>query len=177
LTPTQISWHPKANTSAHHTNRCAHTELTLRRGQVFTITLSFNRPWQTGDNLAFVTEIGPAPSEAHHTKAIFNLSEAGAGGWTAVQGPSESGSMNFSISSPANAVIGRYKLSLQITSGNKVSSKFLGHFVLLFNPWCSGDDVHIANEDARQEYVLDENGIIFIGNANYIEARGWYYGQ
>ncbi|EMP28270.1 Protein-glutamine gamma-glutamyltransferase E [Chelonia mydas] len=138
LTPTQISWHPKANTSAHHTDRYAHTELIVRRGQVFTITLWFNRPWQTGDNLAFVTEIGPAPSEAHHTKAIFNLSEVGASGWTAVQGPSESSYMNFSISSPANAVIGRYKLSLQITSGNKVSSKFLGHFVLLFNPWCSG---------------------------------------
>ncbi|XP_050774750.1 protein-glutamine gamma-glutamyltransferase E-like [Gopherus flavomarginatus] len=177
LTPTQISWHPKANTSAHHTDRHTHADLTVRRGQVFMITLWFNRTLQTGDNLAFVTEIGPAPSEAHHTKAIFNLSEAGASGWTAVQGPSESSYMNFSISSPANAVIGRYKLSLQITSGNKVSSKFLGHFVLLFNPWCSGDDVHIANEDARQEYVLDENGIIFIGNANYIEARGWYYGQ
>uniref|UniRef100_A0A8C0JFQ9 protein-glutamine gamma-glutamyltransferase n=1 Tax=Chelonoidis abingdonii TaxID=106734 RepID=A0A8C0JFQ9_CHEAB len=172
-----LDWHPKANTSAHHTDRYTHAELTVRRGQVFIITLWFNRPWQTGDNLAFVTEIGPAPSEAHHTKAIFNLSEAGASGWTAVQGPSESSYVNFSISSPANAIIGRYKLSLQITSGNKVSSKFLGHFVLLFNPWCSGDDVHIANEDARQEYVLDENGIIFIGNANYIEARGWYYGQ
>uniref|UniRef100_A0A8C0QSN2 protein-glutamine gamma-glutamyltransferase n=1 Tax=Chelonoidis abingdonii TaxID=106734 RepID=A0A8C0QSN2_CHEAB len=92
-----LDWHPKANTSAHHTDRYTHAELTVRRGQVFIITLWFNRPWQTGDNLAFVTEIG--------------------------------------------------------------------------------DDVHIANEDARQEYVLDENGIIFIGNANYIEARGWYYGQ
>uniref|UniRef100_A0A8C4YK97 protein-glutamine gamma-glutamyltransferase n=1 Tax=Gopherus evgoodei TaxID=1825980 RepID=A0A8C4YK97_9SAUR len=162
---------------AHHTDRHTYADLIVRRGQVFMMTLWFNRTLQTGDNLAFVTEIGPAPSETHHTKAIFNLSEAGASGWTAVQGPSESSYMNFSISSPANAVIGRYKLSLQITSGNKVSSKFLGHFVLLFNPWCSGDDVHIANEDARQEYVLDENGIIFIGNANYIEARGWYYGQ
>uniref|UniRef100_A0A452IEZ7 protein-glutamine gamma-glutamyltransferase n=1 Tax=Gopherus agassizii TaxID=38772 RepID=A0A452IEZ7_9SAUR len=172
-----ISNYSQTNTSAHHTDRHTHADLIVRRGQVFMITLWFNRTLQTGDNLAFVTEIGPAPSETHHTKAIFNLSEAGASGWTAVQGPSESSYMNFSISSPAIAVIGRYKLSLQITSGNKVSSKFLGHFVLLFNPWCSGDDVHIANEDARQEYVLDENGIIFIGNANYIEARGWYYGQ
>lgn len=35
----------------------------------------------------------------------------------------------------------------------------------------------MANEAERQEYVLNENGIIFVGNANYIEARGWYYGQ
>uniref|UniRef100_A0A8C4YL42 protein-glutamine gamma-glutamyltransferase n=1 Tax=Gopherus evgoodei TaxID=1825980 RepID=A0A8C4YL42_9SAUR len=82
---------------AHHTDRHTYADLIVRRGQVFMMTLWFNRTLQTGDNLAFVTEIG--------------------------------------------------------------------------------DDVHIANEDARQEYVLDENGIIFIGNANYIEARGWYYGQ
>jgi len=35
----------------------------------------------------------------------------------------------------------------------------------------------MANENERQEYVLNENGIIFVGNAKYIEARGWYYGQ
>uniref|UniRef100_A0A8C8S305 protein-glutamine gamma-glutamyltransferase n=1 Tax=Pelusios castaneus TaxID=367368 RepID=A0A8C8S305_9SAUR len=172
-----ISWHPKANASAHHTDRYAYTQLIVRRGQAFTITLWCNRPLQSGEHLAFITEIGPAPSESHHTKSVFRLSEARADGWSAALGSSESNYMNFSISSPANAIIGRYKLSLQITSGNKVSSRFLGHFVLLFNPWCSGDDVHIANEDARQEYVLDEHGVIFIGNANYIEARGWYYGQ
>ncbi|NXN70313.1 TGM3 glutamyltransferase, partial [Himantopus himantopus] len=84
---------------------------------------------------------------------------------------------NFTISSPANAVIGRYNLILQVTSGNKIFSRFLGQFVLLFNPWCPGDAVYMANESERQEYVLNENGIIFVGNAKYMEARGWYYGQ
>uniref|UniRef100_A0A663E773 protein-glutamine gamma-glutamyltransferase n=1 Tax=Aquila chrysaetos chrysaetos TaxID=223781 RepID=A0A663E773_AQUCH len=177
LTPTHISWQPSVNASTHHTDRYANAELTVRRGQAFTITLYFNRPKQTGENLAFVTEIGPSPSESHRTKAVFNLSEVGASGWSAAQGPSESGYMNFTISSPANAVIGRYNLILQVTSGNKIFSRFLGQFVLLFNPWCPGDDVYMANENERQEYVLNENGIIFVGNAKYIEARGWYYGQ
>ncbi|KAM9285136.1 protein-glutamine gamma-glutamyltransferase 6-like [Morus bassanus] len=177
LTPTHISWQPSVNAGAHHTDRYANTELTVRRGQAFTISLYFNRPRQTGEKLAFVTEIGPAPSESHRTKAVFNLSEVGASGWTAVQAPSESGCMNFTISSPANAVIGRYNLTLLVTSGNKIFSRFLGQFVLLFNPWCPGDDVYMADENERQEYVLNENGIIFVGNAKYIEARGWYYGQ
>lgn len=43
--------------------------------------------------------------------------------------------------------------------------------------WFSGDDVYMSNENERQEYVLNENGIIFVGNARYIEARGWFYGQ
>uniref|UniRef100_A0A8B9FW22 protein-glutamine gamma-glutamyltransferase n=1 Tax=Amazona collaria TaxID=241587 RepID=A0A8B9FW22_9PSIT len=177
LTPTHISWQPSVNASTHHTDRYANTELTVRRGQAFTITLYFNRPKQNGESLAFVTEIGPSPSESHHTKAVFNLSEVGASGWSAAQGPSEAGYVNFTISSPANAVIGRYNLILQVTSGNKIFSRFLGQFVLLFNPWCPGDDVYMDNENERQEYVLNENGIIFVGNAKYIEARGWYYGQ
>uniref|UniRef100_A0A8B9T8V3 protein-glutamine gamma-glutamyltransferase n=1 Tax=Anas platyrhynchos TaxID=8839 RepID=A0A8B9T8V3_ANAPL len=168
---------PSVNAGAHHTDRYANTELTVRRGQAFTITLYFNRPKQPGESLAFVTEIGPSPSESHHTKAVFNLSEVGASGWSAVQGSSESGYTTFTISSPANAIIGRYNLILQVTSGNKIFSRFLGQFVLLFNPWCPGDAVYMANENERQEYVLNENGIIFVGNAKYIEARGWYYGQ
>ncbi|XP_074868233.1 protein-glutamine gamma-glutamyltransferase 6-like [Carettochelys insculpta] len=177
LTPTQISWQYNVNTRAHHTDRHACKELPIRRGQAFAIALWFNRSRESGEDLRFVAEIGPAPSEAHHTKAVFSLSDVELSGWTAVQEPSGSDYTNFSICSPANAAIGRYRLSLQIISGNKISSRFLGYFVLLFNPWCPGDDVYIANEDARQEYVLDENGIIFIGNANYINARGWYYGQ
>ncbi|XP_025904103.1 protein-glutamine gamma-glutamyltransferase 6-like [Nothoprocta perdicaria] len=177
LTPTHISWQPSANAGAHHTDRYANTELTVRRGQAFAIGLYFNRPQQPGESLAFVAEIGPSPSESHHTKAVFAISEAGASGWRAAQEPSESGYINFTISSPANAVIGRYNLTLQVTSGNRIFSRFLGQFVMLFNPWCPADDVYMANENERQEYVLNENGIIFVGNAKYIEARGWYYGQ
>lgn len=81
---------------------------------------------------------GPYPAESHHTRAVFDLSEAGGSGWSAAQGPSDSGSMNFTISSPANAVIGRYNLTLRVTSGNKIFSRYLGQFVLLFNPWCPG---------------------------------------
>uniref|UniRef100_A0A8C0Z9R8 protein-glutamine gamma-glutamyltransferase n=1 Tax=Cyanistes caeruleus TaxID=156563 RepID=A0A8C0Z9R8_CYACU len=177
LTPTHISWQPSVNAANHHTDRYANTELTVRRGQAFIITLYFNRPRQNGESLGFVTEIGPSPSESHRTRAIFNLSEAGGSGWSAAQGASDSAAMNFTITSPANAVIGRYNLTLRVTTGNKIFSRYLGQFVLLFNPWCPGDDVYMSNENERQEYVLNENGIIFVGNARYIEARGWYYGQ
>ncbi|XP_009513261.2 protein-glutamine gamma-glutamyltransferase 6 [Phalacrocorax carbo] len=85
--------------------------------------------------------------------------------------------MNFMIFSPADAVIGRYKLKLQIVSGNKVSSTFLGQFVLLFNPWCPNDDVYMANEEERQEYVLNDSGIIFQGLEKYIQQEAWNYGQ
>ncbi|XP_048352850.1 protein-glutamine gamma-glutamyltransferase E-like [Sphaerodactylus townsendi] len=179
LTPTKINWQVPTNSQAHHTDRFVCSELVVRRGQNFLITVYFNRPPQSGETVALVAETGQVPSEANHTRTTFAVSGVQAGGgWSAVQSPGgDANAVTFSISSPPTATIGRYKLSTQVTCGNKVSTRLLGQFVLLFNAWCTGDLVFLPNEAERQEYVLNENGIIFVGNANYIEARGWYYGQ
>ncbi|XP_075624732.1 protein-glutamine gamma-glutamyltransferase E isoform X2 [Balearica regulorum gibbericeps] len=85
--------------------------------------------------------------------------------------------MSISISSPPNAVIGRYKLSVQSTSSGSSSPASLGTFVVLFNPWSSGDDVFMPNKAECEEYVLEEFGIIFAGNKNRINSFGWNFGQ
>ncbi|XP_029864925.1 protein-glutamine gamma-glutamyltransferase 6-like isoform X4 [Aquila chrysaetos chrysaetos] len=172
-----VNWQSELNKAAHHTSDYSSTEAILRRGQPFTITLHLQTMVQSGDNFTFIASTGPSPAESQRTKAVFNLSEEGASGWSATQEPSEPGCMNFTIFSPANAVIGRYKLKLQIVSGNKVSSTLLGQFVLLFNPWCPNDDVYMANEKERQEYVLNDSGIIFQGLEKYIQQEAWNYGQ
>ncbi|NWU55979.1 TGM3 glutamyltransferase, partial [Dromas ardeola] len=76
-----------------------------------------------------------------------------------------------------NAVIGRYKLSVQSTSSDSSSSASLGTFVLLFNPWSSGDDVFMPSKAECEEYVLEEFGIIFAGNKNRISSFGWNFAQ
>ncbi|XP_009328187.1 PREDICTED: protein-glutamine gamma-glutamyltransferase 6 [Pygoscelis adeliae] len=172
-----VNWQSKLNKAAHHTSDYSSTEAIFRRGQAFNITLNLQTMVQSGDNFTFIASTGPSPAESQQTKAIFNLSEEDASGWSATQEPSEPGCMNFTIFSPPNAVIGRYKLKLQIVSGNKVSSILLGQFVLLFNPWCPNDDVYMANEKERQEYVLNDSGIIFQGLEKYIQQEAWNYGQ
>ncbi|XP_069728242.1 protein-glutamine gamma-glutamyltransferase 6-like [Phaenicophaeus curvirostris] len=172
-----VTWHSKLNKTAHHTSDYSSTEVILRRGQAFSITLNFQPTVQCGDNFTFIASTGPSPAESLQTKAIFNLSEENASGWSATQEPSEPGCMNITIFSPATAVIGRYKLKLQILSANKVSSTLLGQFVLLFNPWCPNDDVYMANEKERQEYVLNDSGIIFQGLEKHIQEEAWNYGQ
>ncbi|KFP79186.1 Protein-glutamine gamma-glutamyltransferase 6, partial [Apaloderma vittatum] len=172
-----VNWQSKLNKAAHHTSDYSSTEAILRRGQAFNITLKFQTTPQSGDNFTFIASTGPSPAESQQTKAVFNLSEESASGWGATQEPSEPGCMNFTIFSPANAVVGRYKLKLQVVSGNKVSSTLLGQFVLLFNPWCPDDDVYMANENERWEYVLNDSGIIFQGLEKYIQEEAWNYGQ
>ncbi|XP_009937072.2 protein-glutamine gamma-glutamyltransferase 6 [Opisthocomus hoazin] len=172
-----VNWQSKLNKAAHHTSDYTSTEVIVRRGQAFNITLNLQTTVQSADNFTFIATTGPSPAESQQTKAIFNLSEEGVSGWSATQAPSEPGCMNFTIFSPANAVIGRYKLKLQTVSGNKVSSTLLGQFVLLFNPWCPNDDVYMANEKERWEYVLNDSGIIFQGLEKYIQQEAWNYGQ
>jgi len=39
------------------------------------------------------------------------------------------------------------------------------------------DDVYMANEKERWEYVLNDSGIIFQGLEKYIQQEAWNYGQ
>lgn len=91
--------------------------------------------------LSLLSPAGPGPSEAQHTRCGFALSNELVGGtWCAVQTSGDADCINFSMCSSCRAAIGRYKLSLQVTCGNQVATRFLGKFVLLFNPWCSGEE-------------------------------------
>ncbi|XP_069812139.1 LOW QUALITY PROTEIN: protein-glutamine gamma-glutamyltransferase 6-like, partial [Dendropsophus ebraccatus] len=39
------------------------------------------------------------------------------------------------------------------------------------------DEVYMANEEERKEYVLNDHGVIFMGNDKHISGVGWNYGQ
>nr|XP_003230298.2 PREDICTED: protein-glutamine gamma-glutamyltransferase E [Anolis carolinensis] len=173
LTPTYMNWHGSSNGQAHRTSRFSASEPVFRRGQAFHITVYMSQATQGGEAFSFVAETGQSPSESQGTRASFSASGVG-GSWGASLEGREGNQLTFSLTSPASAPIGRWKLSLRVGQGD---ARLLGQFVLLFNPWCSADLVYLGDEDERQEYVLNENGIIFVGNAKYIEARGWFYGQ
>uniref|UniRef100_A0A672U0S6 protein-glutamine gamma-glutamyltransferase n=1 Tax=Strigops habroptila TaxID=2489341 RepID=A0A672U0S6_STRHB len=172
----RTDWHLKENARDHRTSKFSSKELIVRRGQAFTVT--FNGTGQPEQNLTFITETGPKPSKLAKTQATFGISSTmSTESWSAVLQSTSSNSVSISISSPPNAVIGRYKLSVQTTSSGSSSPAILGTFVLLFNPWVSGDDVFMPNKAECEEYVLEEFGIIFAGNKNHINSFGWNFGQ
>lgn len=57
--------------------------------------------------------------------------------------------------------------------GTSCSWSLLSPFALCF----SEDDVFLASEEERQEYVLNDSGIIFRGVEKRIRAQGWNFGQ
>ncbi|XP_018419791.1 PREDICTED: protein-glutamine gamma-glutamyltransferase E-like [Nanorana parkeri] len=104
-------------------------------------------------------------------------SSASGRSWSAVRGPSSTNTLSIVINIPVTAVIGRYKMSLQITSGGRPNVTSLGGFILLFNPWASGDEVYMSSEEERTEYVLNQTGLYWFGNVNNYGSRRWDYGQ
>ncbi|XP_030069003.1 protein-glutamine gamma-glutamyltransferase E isoform X2 [Microcaecilia unicolor] len=180
LQVTKIDFQLALNKTAHHTNLYCCEKLIVRRAQSFNIILSFNRELQSQECIEFTVETGPTPSESYKTKAVFPLSSSeSTSSWSASHEASDSEDMSVTISSPADAVVGYYNLSLQVIPEceDQTTSSKLGEFILLFNPWSSGDDVYLADEDQKQEYVMRDTGIYFLGHENNIMNATWNYDQ
>ncbi|KAM6144372.1 protein-glutamine gamma-glutamyltransferase 6 [Erethizon dorsatum] len=175
---TKVDWQQKSNGAAHRTQEYSCNELVVRRGQLFSISLHLTGVLDEEETLTLTVETGSQASEALHTKAVFQTAELEVGdAWTAAKEAQTGDTVTISLASPPDAVIGRYLLSARASSCCKHSNRKLGEFVLLFNPWCPEDDVFLASEEERQEYVLSDSGIIFKGAEKHTRAQGWNYGQ
>ncbi|MEE6513868.1 hypothetical protein FKM82_021706 [Ascaphus truei] len=170
----------KNNNHLHHTQEISDRRLIIRRGQPFSIILHFKTGafHQGKDNIVFITETGPWPDESSGTKVIFPLTKGlNKKTWTATVETNGPDSMVIAIIPSANAIIGRYTLKIQVTTGNKTASYQLGEFILLFNPWCADDDVYLGDDAQRNEYVINDYGLIYQGNAKHIKPSPWNLGQ
>ncbi|NXJ83654.1 TGM2 glutamyltransferase, partial [Trogon melanurus] len=168
------------NGREHRTAEMGCQRLVVRRGQPFTITLSFSgRGYDEGvDKLAFNVETGPCPIETSGTKSHFSVTDCPEeSSWSAVVQQQDGDSVSVSLCSPCDARIGRYSLTLEICSGYEGSSCQLGDFILLFNPWHPEDRVFLRDENERHEYVLSQQGIIYQGSRDYITSVPWNFGQ
>ncbi|XP_069507357.1 protein-glutamine gamma-glutamyltransferase E-like [Ambystoma mexicanum] len=174
----EINLQIATNKRHHHTDKYISNELILRRGQPFKITLTFNRCLQSGENISFTAQTGPNPQESTNTKADFPLSTSDTrSSWRAVRRANSSKLLEINISSPSNAVIGRYRLSFKLSRRCYITSHKLGDLILIFNPWASGDSVYLENSNERDEYVLNDRGLIYSGSLTYISGFPWDYGQ
>lgn len=170
-----------SNKNAHHTDLFDSNELILRRGQDFNIGLKLSRDLMPDENISLIMETGPSPSDSKKTKATIPLSGTmhSSNSWNLKQKHSDSEHLILTISSPVSAVIGRYTLSIQIS--DETQSHPLDHglrsFIMLFNPWTPGDDVYMAEDAARIEYVLNDLGILFVGTEYKVKGQKWAYDQ
>ncbi|KAJ0069509.1 hypothetical protein NL108_008461, partial [Boleophthalmus pectinirostris] len=85
----------------------------------------------------------------------------------------------LTLHSPADAIIGQYSLVVLLMSPEDhiIEKTDKIKFHLLFNPWCKDDEVYLPDESLLQEYIMNENGVIYLGSKDYINKLHWNYGQ
>lgn len=74
--------------------------------------------------------------------------------WAAVKEEQTESTVAISLTSPPDAVIGRYLLSARACSRRRHSDRKLGEFILLFNPWCPGRSSQSPRAEVLPEAVL-----------------------
>ncbi|XP_074744811.1 protein 4.2-like isoform X1 [Strix uralensis] len=166
------------NNNNHHTEEISTERLMVRRGQPFTITVSFSAPIHSYmrqlKRTFLIVQTGSHPSKADGTQTEFPISSLGdQRQWSAALQEQDPCFWTISVNTPANAPIGQYTLLLYASK----SSHLLGNFTLLFNPWCQDDEVFLANEAQRQEYILNQEGVIYWGTENAVLAQPWDFSQ
>uniref|UniRef100_A0A667XMF7 Protein-glutamine gamma-glutamyltransferase 2 n=1 Tax=Myripristis murdjan TaxID=586833 RepID=A0A667XMF7_9TELE len=177
----KVDLHCQANNSAHHTSDITTDQLIVRRGQSFLLTLEMSRPFTEGEELHLTAETGSHPSEERGTRSVFGnpspmYSKAIKAAWKySIDSSSalQRGIVVLTVTPAADAPVGRYLLSAS-TERKKTS---LGSLVVLYNPWCSADWVYLPNGNEREEYVMNEQGVIFRGAGHFITPMQWDYGQ
>ncbi|KAM9100150.1 coagulation factor XIII A chain [Sarcophilus harrisii] len=174
------SW--DTNKVEHHTDRYYNEKLIVRRGQSFYIQIDFNRPYDPQrDIFRLEYVIGRYPQE---TKGTFIpvpiVSEFQSGKWGAKIILKENRSVRLSVQSSPECIVGKFRMYIAVwtpygifrTKRNPETDTYI-----LFNPWCEEDAVYLDNEKEREEYVLNDLGVIFHGNFDDVKTRSWNYGQ
>uniref|UniRef100_A0A8C6S8I9 Protein-glutamine gamma-glutamyltransferase 2 n=1 Tax=Neogobius melanostomus TaxID=47308 RepID=A0A8C6S8I9_9GOBI len=165
----------------HHTDKFKEPErLVVRRGQPFCVTLVLKpggakfTPGVT--SFTITVQTGPLPRQESDTEVSFALTDGSldTDAWSvsAVPGPAED-TVLLTVCSSADASIGLYSLRLD----QDTTQTNLGHFTLLFNPWCTRDAVYMSSKVKRNEYVLSQHGLIYRGTPKRIKALPWNFGQ
>ncbi|XP_067904886.1 protein-glutamine gamma-glutamyltransferase 2-like [Heterodontus francisci] len=171
-------FHCEKNNQEHRTAQISTNQLIVRRGQKFRITVqSYSDEYIHNGIIALTAETGTKPSTAYGTKVLITLNVMSEKKWSGIIVSSTGTRLNLEITSSPNAKIGQYSLYLLSSTEHETKSYNLGKFILLFNPWCTEDEVFLDSEEQREEYVLNEDGVIYIGSSRSIQNRPWYFGQ
>lgn len=178
----------------HHTDRfdlmkrSEIPKLVVRRGQPFKIQLHCNRPYShERDALSLILAVADIdkPTFGHGTLLGLSLSRKSTelgetNEWAAAISAINGDILEIIIKPAANALVTQWKLDIDTKVINQTISKSFSMpqaFYVLFNPWCKDDQVYIADDKARNEYVMSDTTLIWRGSYNRLRPTPWRLGQ
>lgn len=174
----QVDFQFEKNNKEHRTDKISIKRLIVRRGQSFDIKVNFTDGFNPDEvKLKMIFETGPEPKNSRGTKIEVPFTKSlNPKRWSGIITSSTSSELCITISPSPRAKIGYHRLTLQHDYDSKVQY-YVGNFVVLFNPWCPEDEVFLNSDPQRDEYVMNETGIIYVGSSDYIHGVPWNFGQ
>ncbi|KAI5606463.1 hypothetical protein C0J50_1962 [Silurus asotus] len=150
----------KLNKAAHHTAAYNLSNLIIRRGQEFTMGIVFNRPFNPTMDLFFIEFlIGNNPIRTQKTLISVTFGgKAQTNDWVVRVIETNNSETTLGITPATDCIVGLYSTYVTIITK-------------------AVDQVYLADEDKRQEYVLNDVGMIYNGDYANVGNRPWNYGQ
>ncbi|KAA8595417.1 hypothetical protein FQN60_012552, partial [Etheostoma spectabile] len=121
---------------------------------------------------------GPTPTRGSLVVVTFN-SRVG-GPWSGRIVGSQGVTVALGITPTPNAIVGRYRTYVAVVMGTgmlRTKRNAATDLYVLFNAWCKDDDVFLPNEAERNEYVLNDHGVMYQGSYDDVNFKDWVYGQ
>jgi len=183
-----VDTHTDENRKQHHTDEYENQELfVVRRGDSVKISVRCNRAKREKEEIWMRLAHGKIPKLSQGTLVEVTAEKKREvdGEWWLQAAKSGGNKIEYLLHIPANAPVARYHFSVEswaIEDGKYVKKsswpkpeqpKFT--FVILFNPWCPKDQVYMANDEDREEYVNNDHGRVWVGSPQ--SSRPWYFAQ
>ncbi|KAI9519246.1 hypothetical protein NQZ68_030778 [Dissostichus eleginoides] len=176
-----VDLHPRNNNFLHHTSAISVDQLIVRRGQPFKLTLNVTQPFDPKLHQLLITaKTGQIPTEKQGTLSLFGVpdvvthSRSAIAVWRAdLHKDSSLQTLVLNLTPPAVTPVGEWNLTVELRG----EEMLLGKLVVLYNPWCPVDWVYLKDEKEINEYVMNEQGVIYRGSNNYIFPLDWDFGQ
>ncbi|XP_033113458.1 hemocyte protein-glutamine gamma-glutamyltransferase-like [Anneissia japonica] len=172
------------NQTGHRTEQYENKELVLRRGQQFKVDITLNRDYN-GEKHKLSAELkwGATPKISDGTLAILSPIagpiSATFDDWGTHVVNATGPNVSVALYVKSDSLVGRFRLVLMVTDENGLKQKMnvKDEIFVLFNPWSKDDDVYLPEDDQKQEYVLNDQGMYFYGSGKNVYGARWYLGQ
>ncbi|XP_051555128.1 coagulation factor XIII A chain-like [Myxocyprinus asiaticus] len=169
------------NKQQHHTHLYSSDFLIVRRAQEFQIKITFNRPYKPAeDKFAVLFFIGPSPQYSKGTYIPVFPTEDRQSIWRGRIIETNDNVVTMGITASPECIVGKYMIYIGVETPygvRRTKRNPSTDIYILFNPWSAADPVFLDDDKEREEYVMNELGIIYHGSYDDVSERAWNFGQ
>ncbi|XP_030623477.1 coagulation factor XIII A chain-like [Chanos chanos] len=170
------------NNVNHRTSVYLHKRLVVRRGHEFFLKITFSSQYIEHTHkfeVEFTIGESPDSNEGTHIVLEFALGEIN-GPWACRVVENVGNTVKIGITPSPDCIVGKFHTYVVVDAWDGRHRSPIDEnsiIYILFNAWCSDDDVSLPDESQRTAYIMADSGVVYTGQAEQFSARPWEFGQ